>query len=93
MATQLAGAMYEMVLHRRHQHGATCLGVDCFKYTFLAVCALSLLATLLAVVLWHRTRNMYATIIKVHPKSTITSVSRPSITSRLRRKSHHASLV
>ena len=65
MATELAGAMYTMVLERRHQHGTTCRGVDCFRYTFLAVSALALLGTLLAVVLWRRTRTMYATIIKV----------------------------
>ena len=65
MATSLAGRMYEMVLQRKHQHGATCMGPDCFRYTFLIVAALSLIVTLLAVILWLRTRSMYATIIQV----------------------------
>lgn len=65
MATSLAGRMYEMVLQRKHQHGATCMGPDCFRYTFLIVAALSLVVTLLAFILWLRTRDMYATIIQV----------------------------
>ena len=65
MATSLAGYMYEMVLQREHQHGGTCIGPDCFRYTFLIVAALSLLSTLLAGILWLRTRTMYATIIQV----------------------------
>lgn len=77
MATSLAGAMYEMVLERRHQHGATCRGVDCFRYTFLAVAALSLVVTLLAVLLWHRTRDMYATIIKVRLNSSLHKTLQP----------------
>ena len=67
MATSLAGYMYEMVLQRTHQHSDTCIGPDCFRYTFLIVAALSLLSTLLAGILWYRTRTMYATIIEVGP--------------------------
>lgn len=65
MATVLAGAMYSWAMDHDHQHGNFCSGPTCFRYTFLLVALLCTLTTILATVVWARSRESYKQVIKI----------------------------
>lgn len=65
MATSLAGAMYNWVMDHYHQKGHFCRGPLCFRYTFLIVAALAVVATIFATIVWARSREAYKAVIKV----------------------------
>ena len=63
LATWLAGALYARALARHGGGGGACRGPDCFRATFLLLAGLAAAALVIAVVLWHRTRPLYAKVI------------------------------
>lgn len=65
MATALAGAIYQWSMEHDHEQGNFCTGPTCFRYTFLIVAALCLLTTVLATLVWWRSRESYKAVIKV----------------------------
>ncbi len=65
MATLLSGAMYNWVMEHYDQRGHFCHGPLCFRYTFLIVAALMMVATVAAAFVWARSREAYKAVIKV----------------------------
>jgi hypothetical protein len=55
-----AGGVYQWRARLHGDAGDVCLGADCFRLTFLLGTAVELLAMLLALLLYHRTRTLYS---------------------------------
>jgi hypothetical protein len=50
---------------RRHgEEGTSCHGNDCFQTVFIINGALALLATVTSLLLWQRTKHLYAKVIE-----------------------------
>ena len=58
-ACMQAGGVYQWRARQHGDAGDVCLGADCFRLTFLLGAAVELVAMLLALMLYHRTRKLY----------------------------------